>query len=384
MQYPQIKIFEIICLSSLTPYNISALRTLNLIPLACAAITLMAASCVSILDTSSGEPSSSQRQISFPVTVTREGQPIPDAAITKGGPGAETSNMVATMDQSIPFGVIGIDMESGSLLIDNESVYSSEGQYKGFFDAALWEIPATVSFSAYYPYVNNIVYSDDLESYSIPFTKAETEAGPLLSKTVQAAIDQLNMVPLEFQHITNDIGYKICDITVDPQLQGLIHLRKVVATRVASAGIFVNDLVAGEGFWHRRGYFRDVVIFEGDALVGVGMENEKFIGKTDLVERMVDSHRYYAIPDEIEMGKQCVEVTFDVDPFTIENFTYPALKDQHAHFMLYGILPDNVFVYGKQYTFHLGLDTGKLYQAITFDAAVSDWETKIYEDNDEF
>lgn len=367
-----------------TPYNISALRTLNLIPLACAAITLMAASCVSILDTNNGGDPSSQRQISFPVTVTREGQPIPDAAITKGGPGAETSNMIATMDQSIPFGVIGIDMESGSLLIDNESVYSSEGQYKGFFDAALWDIPATVSFSAYYPYVNNIAYSDDLESYSIPFTKAETEAGPLLSKTVQAAIDQLNMVPLEFQHITNDIGYKICDITVDPQLQGLIHLRKVVATRVASAGIFVNDLVAGEGFWHRRGYFRDVVIFEGDALVGVGMENEKFIGKTDLVERMVDSHRYYAIPDEIEMGKQCVEVTFDVDPFTIENFTYPALKDQHAHFMLYGILPDNVFVYGKQYTFHLGLDTGKLYQEITFDVAVSDWETKIYEDNDEF
>ena len=43
------------------------------------------------------------------------------------------------------------------------------------------------------------------------------------------------MVPLEFQHITNDI-------------------------------------VAGEGFWHRRGYYRDVVVFEGDAIVGVAME----------------------------------------------------------------------------------------------------------------
>ena len=43
-----------------------------------------------------------------------------------------------------------------------------------------------------------------------------------------------------------------------------------------------------------------------------------------------------------------------------------------------------VFEYGKQYTFHLGLDTGKLYQQIVFSASVSDWETKIYEDNSEF
>ncbi len=47
-------------------------------------------------------------------------------------------------------------------------------------------------------------------------------------------------------------------------------------------------------------------------------------------------------------------------------------------------LPDNVFVYGKQYTFHLGLDTGKLYQQVAFQASVSDWETKIYENNDDF
>ena len=40
--------------------------------------------------------------------------------------------------------------------------------------------------------------------------------------------------------------------------------------------------------------------------------------------------------------------------------------------------------YGKQYTFHLGIDTGKFYHQITFAPAISDWETKIYENNDEF
>ena len=114
------------------------------------------------------------------------------------------------------------------------------------------------------------------------------------------------------------------------------------------------------------------------------MENEKFIGDHELVDRMADSHRYYSIPDEILMGKQCVEVVYDVDSFTIGGYTYEPLKDQVARYMLYGVLPDNVFVYGKQYTFHLGLDTGKLYQQISFQASVSDWETKIYENNDDF
>ena len=114
------------------------------------------------------------------------------------------------------------------------------------------------------------------------------------------------------------------------------------------------------------------------------MENELFIGKSSLVPRMADSYRFYAIPDEIMMGKQCVEVTYDVEEFTLNGFTYSALTNQKANYMLYGILPDNVMAYGRQYTFHLGLDTGKLYKEITFDATVSDWETKIYENNDEF
>ena len=52
--------------------------------------------------------------------------------------------------------------------------------------------------------------------------------------------------------------------------------------------------------------------------------------------------------------------------------------------MLYGLLPDNVFVYGRQYTFHLGLDLGSVYSEITFSPTVSEWETKIYENNDVF
>jgi len=362
------------------------MKALSLKPLALIALLALAlSSCTLDLDTPDSDNGTGKRKISFPVKVTRDGQTIPEGAITKTkGDIYESEDRIATMDKSRSFGLVGVDFETGTLILDNEAVGTVSGQYQGFFDKGLWDIPTVVSFSAYYPHVANLIYGDEYATYSIPFSNADTEAGPLVSKTVQSALDQLNMVPLEFQHITNDIGFKICDVTVDPALQGLIHLRKVVATKIASAGIFVNDIQAGDGFWHRRGYYRDELVFEGDAKVGVGMENELFIGKNSLVPRMADSYRFYAIPDEIMMGKQCVEVTYDVEAFTLNGFTYSALTNQKANYMLYGILPDNVMAYGRQYTFHLGLDTGKLYKEITFDATVSDWETKIYENNDEF
>ena len=256
--------------------------------------------------------------------------------------------------------------------------------YSGMFDNYLWSSSNKISFSAYYPHVESVNYGDDLENYSIPYSVSETEAGPLVSKTVEKAINQLNMIPLVFQHITNDIGYKICDITPDEALQGLIHLRKMTAVNVAQAGVYVNDVLNNSGTWHKQAYYRKIVIFDGDAKVGVGSNEEKFVGYDTLVDHMVDSHRYYSIPDDIEIGKQYVEVVFDVDGFTHNGFYYEPLKNQVHKYMLYGLLPDNTFVYGKQYTFHIGIDLSSIYRQITFAPAIGDWETTIYENNDDF
>ena len=324
----------------------------------------------------------SARKVNFDMTVTRDGQSIPRERITRST--VNTEDKLATMDPDKPFGIIGIDAESGALLVDNQKVYSSGGNYSTWFEGDLWKARSMVTFSAYYPHVSSVVYESGNEAYTIPFSVQETEAGPLVSKTMQQAVDQLNMISLEFQHITNDIGFKVCDVTPDAALQGLIHLRKLTAVNVASAGTFVNDLGVQRGFWHRVGYYRDVVVFEGDALVGVGSENEKFVGYSTLEDRLSDSHRYYSIPDEIKLGKQFVEVVFDVDGFTLNGFDYPPIKNQVSKYSLYGLLPDNVFVYGKQYTFHIGLDLSTVYKEITFSPSISGWETKIYENNDDF
>lgn len=327
-----------------------------------------------------------QKQLGFDITVTRDGQSIPRKSIATRGESAsvEAGTKYATMDTDVPFGLIGVDFLTHQVVINNAKVSSGADGYSGWFDGELWQVPDPISFSAYYPYVNKVEYGRNNETYSIPFQSSDTDKGPLVSKTTEQAVNLLYVIPLEFGHITNDIGYRICDVTTDPQLQGLIHLRKLTATNVASAGVFVNDMVESRGQWTRQGYYKDIVVFEGDAVLGVGSENEKFVGHDSLVDHMTESSRYYSVPDEIVMGKQCVEVVYDVDSFTVDGFTYKPLKDLHGKFMLYGLLPGNVFEYGKQYTFHLGLDTGKLYQQVAFSASVSDWETKIYENNEDF
>ena len=360
--------------------------------LALAAVaTILVPGCVKLDDfpgpAENTEPN--KQTIRFDVLVTREGKVVTKAGsgvMTKAGSsGYDEGDQQVSLDPEIPFGLIGIDPERHELIIDNTKVFQdAAGKFSGDFDNYLWSSSNKINFSAYYPHVGKVNYGEAFEQYSIPYTVNETEAGPLVSKTVEKAINQLNMVPLVFQHITNDIGYKICDATPTKELQGLIHLRKLTATNVASAGVFLNDLAANSGTWQRQGYYRKVVVFEGDVKLGVGSENEKFVGFDTLEDRMRDSHRYYSIPDDIEIGKQCVEVIYDVEGFTLNGEQYAPLKNQVAKYMLYELLPNNEFVYGKQYTFHLGVDLSSVYHEITFAPSISDWETKIYENNDDF
>ncbi len=352
------------------------------------ALLMLAGSCVSLGEGPTEGKSSGQRKIGFDVLITRDGRVVTRAGMgvrTKGEDAYDEADQPATLDPDIPFGLIGVDPDRHEIVIDNASVYQdSQGGYSRVFDDYLWASARQISFSAYYPHIGQVNYGQDLTDYSLSYTVSETEAGPLVSKTVQQAIDQLNMVPLVFQHITNDIGFKVCDATPMEALQGLIHLRRLTATNVASAGVYCNDMESSAGTWKRQCYYRQVVVFEGDARVGVGSANEKFVGGDRLVDRMMDSHRYYAIPDDIEIGKQCVEVVFDVEGFKHNNYYYEPLKNQVRKFMLYGLLPDNVFVFGKQYTFHIGLDLSSIYREITFAPAVADWETTIYENNEDF
>lgn len=322
------------------------------------------------------------KKVSFDISVSRDGKILTKARTRSD---VDVYDADAMLDPNTPFGLLGVDSSNGKLLVGNERVYQgADGNWDTRFALGSFGNARTVSFSAYYPFVDAVEYNESTMSYAIPYTDSEVGAGPLVSKTVQKAIIAMDMVPLEFQHVSNDIGYMICDVTPSAELQGLVHLKKVVARNVATQGVYIDTLSTGRGVWKHQGKMTDIVVFSGDEKVPVGTSNELFVGSKTLEPTMKKSARYYSVPDEIRFGYQYIEVTYDIDGFTLNNFYYKPVKDHVAKYMLYGLLPDNVFQYGKQYTFHIGIDLSGVYSEITFSPTVSGWETHIYENNTDF
>lgn len=358
-------------------------------------ITGLAVSSCMMEDIATFEEQSETWKAKFDVVVTRDGKVLSKADVQNGV--FDVNDKDAALDPNLSFGVIGVDAESYSLIIDNKEVSDHNGQRDFSFDAHGWSGKGrNLLLSAYYPYVTNVNMLDGNRSYIIPYKIEDTQAGPLVSETAEYRLSYMDAIPLVFRHITNDIGYRICDVSNDDALKGHIRLKKLIAHNVATEGLFVDTIGTGGGAWKCQQFYRDIVIFDGDCKVGVGTENEMFVGANDLVTDRKLSKRYYSIPVEIVQNKQYVEVVFDVEEFTHDGVCYTALHDQVQKFPIYGVLPDNRYEYGKQYTFHLGLDLSPIFPTIEFSASVGDWEgtyaagvgtgweSKIYEDNNFF
>lgn len=336
------------------------------------------------------------RDVSFDITITRDGNVNTRA---EGGYDnfSTQQDLEARLDPSKPFGLMGIDAKTSAVLINNERVFETAGIRSTTFDSRNWYSTENILLSAYYPYVNETEFMSGNRAYIIPYRAEDTQAGPLVSQTVQRSTSYLDVIPLVFRHITNDIGFMICDITYDTNLQGYIRLKKVTAHNFATEGFYIDSIGNNGGKWVQKTICEEIEIFNGNARVGVGSANELFVGQNHLASDRRHSSRFYAVPEDIKMGKQYIEVVFDVDAFDYNDQHFKELKDQVQKFPLYGVLPGNSSICGKQYTFHLGLDLGTLYKPIEFTAAVGDWENnysvdinsiwgdnKIYEDNNYF
>lgn len=337
-----------------------------------------------------------QKDVSFDIVITRDGKVSSKADGGYDNIATQRDNE-ARLDPGKPFGLMGVDATTNRVIIDNQMVFETSGARTATFDSRNWYSTESILLSAYYPYVGETQFTPGNRAYVIPYSPEDTKAGPLVSTAMNRNLSYLDVIPLVFRHITNDIGFTICDITFDPALQGFIRLRKLSAHNFATEGCYVDSMGNNGGMWIQKTVCDEIIIFKGDARVGVGSQNERFVGQSDIVTNMKNSHRFYAVPEDIKMGKQYIEVVFDVDEFDYNGQHYKGLKNQVQKFPLYGVLPGNSCICGKQYTFHLGLDLGSLYQPIEFTASVADWnstygvdinsvwgENKIYEDNEFF
>lgn len=358
------------------------------------ALTLF--SCAANDDINPYEDLDKRQDVNFDIIISREGR-VRTRSEADYGNFANIEDQEAKLDPNKPFGLMAIDAETNKILINNEQVFERAGVRSMTFDSRNWYSTDNILLSAYYPYVNETEFLSGNRAYMIPYSAKDTQAGPLVSQTVERRASYLDVIPLVFRHITNDIGFMICDITFDPMLQGHIRLKNLSAYNFATEGFYIDSIGTNGGRWIQRTISDRITLFDGNARVGAGSENELFVGSNHLVSERKNSSRFYAVPDDIRMGKQYVEVVFDVDEFEYNGQHFNELKNQVQKFPLYGVLPGNTCICGKQYTFHLGLDLGLLYQTIEFTASVTDWnnnyatysdgvwgEYKIYEDNDFF
>ena len=277
-----------------------------------------------------------------------------------------------SIDANVAFGLIGVDSTSGAILIDNLPVYEENGIRAA--DLVTLASTESMSISAYYPFVSNVNYESDGSS-AIHFTADDVKKGPLFADAVEMRCHQkFETVNLKFHHITNSIGFKVCDITDDDQLKGLMRVRKVVLHGMPNEGLFVFD---GQNcHWVPNAKRQKIDVYEGNDAVACGLENAEFLSETSLSDVSKDCSRSYVVPEELKEGKHYVEVIFDVDPFDYDGTHYRGATGMSQMIPLSGVIPDDVFELGLQYTFVLGMNLCTVYRPIEFTATVDDWEFK--------
>ena len=278
----------------------------------------------------------------------------------------------ASIDSKVAFGMIGTDYSSGEVLVSNIPVYEKDGVRTA--DLVTLTSTESMGIRAYYPYVNNVSYNKD-GSCVIHFTADDVEKGPLFSDVVEMKCDQsFETVNLKFHHITNHIGFKVCDITDDEQLKGLMRVRKVIVHGMPTEGLFVVD--SQESHWVPNAKREKIVFYEGDDHVEWGLDNAVYLASDSFAEESKDCNRFYIVPEELKEGKHFVEVIFDVEPFDYDGTHYRGATDMSQMIPLSGVIPDDVFELGLQYTFVLGMNLCTVYRPIEFTATVDDWEVK--------
>lgn len=287
---------------------------------------------------------------------------------------ADTEKSQASLDSSIAFGLIGMDVTADEFAIDNLAVYDKNGVRAADIVTSQTG-DDKLQVNAYYPYVKNVTYQID-GTHVIGFGKEEIQQGPLVTNTaIMNCGLGFETVNLEFHHIANQLGFKVCDITEDEQLRGYMHIRKIVVHGMASEGAYVVD--GDNSHWVPQAKRDTVVLYEGDDLVAYGEENARFITENGLSSKSSDAHRFYVVPEMLKADKHYVEVIFDVDGFEYDGTFYRGVEGKSQIIPLSGVIPDDFFELGLQYTFVLGMNLGTVYRTIEFSASVDDWESKF-------
>ena len=276
----------------------------------------------------------------------------------------------AYIKDEVDLGIVGVN-DLANTTIKNDYVKAIDGVRRADIINSNLSIE-TVNLKAYYPYVNDVSYRED-GAFVVSFSPDEIKMGPLASEPVKMNCSRgYESVDLNFHHITNHIGFKVCDVTADEQLRGLMNVKKIVLHGMPTEGLFISNGL--EEHWAPQSKHNvALVVYEGYEHVLYGEENSRFVASNTLSDDKADCNRFYVVPEEIRDDKHYLEVFFDVDDFVYDGTSYRGAKNVSHRIPLVDVLPDNMMELGLQYTFVLGMNLGTIYRAIEFTADVEDW-----------
>lgn len=209
-----------------------------------------------------------------------------------------------------------------------------------------------------------IIRPDDPEKTIIPVTKE-----PADSRASKKTVNLLVQEPDE--GIIAKVRFTVSDTTTDPQLRGLLRLRKLTARNIASKGDYDTETKT----WKNQRQYGGFRIFEGNQKVPVDSSLHLFAAGDSLAARENQAAVLSCIPDTLERNKQVVEVVFEVEGFTLNGFHYETQKDVKKWISLTDLTDEPQLKTGESYVFDIGINLNEIFKEITFSPSTEDWNT---------
>lgn len=278
-----------------------------------------------------------------------------------------------------------------SPLMNDVNISNQAGTWKATTGTYLWPNTGTVDFYAYYPSDLTASFVSNSTPYGLSLTGVNlgstvgTQKDPLVGTTQAQSATAKPTVSLVFKHIASQIAVKAYDATTAATLQGKIHIKNVEFKNVKVSGDYRDEAGTtpaniGKGEWNNLGANTDITLYTGTVLLAVPTQQDPapYLSTTSTSATITNTSAFVVVPSAIVEGNNgaSIAVTYSIDAYELNNYSYPATPDQTVNVPIYGRVSDNQFKNGKRYIFNIGISLDGANNEITFSPLVGGWETE--------
>lgn len=294
-------------------------------------------------------------------------------------PQDQTFNVFAFADLDGPNADAYKTIYKTPLMNDVEISYKN-GDWKATTGTYIWPATGTVDFYAYHPGSISASFDSTAVKLNLSGVNLGGTVGSQIDPLVAGIGNQLASakpkpkVPLVFKHIASQIAVTAYDATKTTSLQGKIFIKGVKFLNMRTSGDYTEGTTIGAGEWTKVNGITDFTSFSGKLLLDV---TESYLSDGAFSNAIDNSAAFVVIPGpvmtEAADNPQAIEVKYEIGPYNINGFNYPATPEQTFTLKLSGLIGGNTFQNGKRYIFHIGISLDGANNEIMFSPTVDSW-----------